>query len=111
MEARAVLRFAKVTPRKARLVADLVRGKDVPAAIAQLGLTRKAAAPVIDKIVRSAAANAAELHGSDVDQLHVKKIFVDEGPVMKRWLTRAHGSASPLLHRTSHITVIVDDEK
>ncbi|MEW6774801.1 MAG: 50S ribosomal protein L22 [Bdellovibrionota bacterium] len=111
MESTATLRFASITPRKARLTADLVRGKPVPQAIAELSLLRKAAAPVIEKVVRSAAANAADKHGSDIEQLWVKEIFVNQGPSQKRFQTRAHGSASPLVIRSAHITVIVDDEK
>lgn len=111
MESQAVLRYARVSPRKVRLVADLVRGKPLPEAIAQLGVTQKRAAPIVAKLLRSAAANAADRHGSDVDQLWVKRIFVDQGPTLQRWMTRAHGSASPMRHRTSHITVVVDDEK
>ncbi len=111
METTAKLKFASITPRKARLVADLVRGKSVPQAIAELRLTRKAAAPILEKLVRSAAANASDRHGSDVDTLWVKTIYVDQGPTQKRQMTRAHGSASPVLLRSSHITVVVDDEK
>jgi len=111
METQAILRYARISPRKARLVADLVRGKPVPEAIAQLQLLHKKGGPIVAKLVRSAAANAADRHGSDVDQLWIRRIYVDKGPVLKRWMSRAHGSASPKLHRMSHITVIVDDER
>lgn len=111
MQSRAVLKYAQITPRKARLIADLVRGKAVPEAIAQLQLTRKKAAPIVEKVIRSAAANAADRHGSDVERLWIKTIYVDQGTPLKRWTTRAHGSASPMVLRTSHITVVVDDER
>lgn len=111
MEAKSVLRYARITPRKMRLLADMVRGKPLPQAVAALQNTQKRGAPILEKLVMSAAANASDRHGSDPDALYIKTIFVDGGPIIKRFITRSHGMASPLLKRTSHVTVVVDDER
>lgn len=102
----ARLTFARLSPRKARLVADLVRGRDVGEAIRMLKFTRKASAPLIGKLISSAVANAADKDPSvDVDALFVKTIYVDGGPTLRRFLPRAHGRATRLRKRTSHIVV------
>ena len=113
MEARAIARFVRQSPRKMRLVIDQIRGKDVNAAYAELRFTGKRAADVIEKTLRSAVANArykAEEQGEglDVDELYVKEAYVDEGPTLKRWRARAMGRATPIMKRTSHVTVVVD---
>ncbi len=107
MEAKAKLRYARVAPRKARLVTDLVKGRKVEEALYILTATPKAASPLVEKLIRSAAANAENQHGSDVDRLVVKLAYVDEGPTSKRWRPRAMGRATPLLKRSSHITVVL----
>lgn len=110
MESRAVLRFVRVSPRKARLVADLVRGRDVAEAIEMLSFTHKKSAPIIKKLLESAVANAevaAERANEelDIDDLFVKTIYVDGGPTLRRFRPRAQGRATPILKTTSHITV------
>ena len=108
METRASSRFVRLTAQKARLVVDLIRGKKVEAAIAILEYTPKRCAKMVLKTLRSAVANAESSQSVDVDALYVKRAFVDEGPTAKRFLTRAHGRATKVFKRTSHITVVVD---
>jgi large subunit ribosomal protein L22 len=108
METRASSRFVRLTAQKARLVVDLIRGKKVEAAIAILEYTPKRGAKTVLKTLRSAVANAESSQNVDVDALYVKRAFVDEGPTAKRFLTRAHGRATKVFKRTSHITVVVD---
>ena len=107
MEARATLRNVRVSARKARLVIDTIRGKDVNSAINELTFTDKKTAPMVTKLVRSAVANAEQAGVSDPDRLYVKTVFVNEGPTMKRFMPRAMGRATKILKRSSHITVIV----
>ena len=102
---RSYLKGVRVAPRKARLVVDLVRGKYVQEALDILKFTNKKAAPVVAKMIGSAVANAQSTATVDVDQLIVSRVFVDEGPTMKRFLPRAQGRATPIRKRTSHITV------
>lgn len=102
---RSYLKGIRVAPRKARLVVDLVRGKHVQEALDILKFTNKKAAPVVAKMISSAIANAQNGATVDVDHLIVSKVFVDEGPTMKRFLPRAQGRATPIRKRTSHITV------
>ena len=109
MESKAVLRHARVTARKARLVVDMIRGKDVAGAIRILGFSRKKTAPMLAKLVRSAVANAEQLGVRDPDKLYVKSVFVNEGPTMKRFMPRAMGRSTKIMKRTSHITVILDE--
>ena len=108
MEVRATSRFVRVTAQKARLVVALIRGKPVEKALAVLAYTPKRAARPVLKTLRSAVANAEATQNVDVDALYVKRAFVDEGPTAKRFLPRAHGRATKIFKRTSHITVIVD---
>jgi large subunit ribosomal protein L22 len=112
MESKANLRFARVSARKARLIADLVRGMDVPEAIEALSFTRRKSAPMVKKLIESAVANAevkAENENVEVniDDLYVKTIFVDAGPTMGRFRPRAQGRATKILKKTSHITVVL----
>ncbi len=111
MEAKARIRNASVAPRKARLVADLIRNQYVEDALNQLRFTHKAASPVIYKLIQSAAANAQYQEPSiDVASLYVKEIRVDEG-VTRKWIRpRARGMANRILKRHSHITVVLDEE-
>lgn len=111
MEAIAKLRNIRLTPRKARLVADLVRGKNVETALNVLAFTNKKAASLIEKTVRSAAANAVNNNNMDEDKLYVSEIWIDEGKHLKRIKPRAMGRADRILKRMSHITVVVSDEK
>jgi large subunit ribosomal protein L22 len=106
-QAKAVLRGARISAQKARLVADLVRGMPVGTASAVLAHTNKKAAHLVRKVLLSAVANAENNVGADVDELKVARIYVDEGAVMKRMHARAKGRGSRILKRTSHITVEV----
>ncbi len=106
-QAKAVLRGARISAQKARLVADMVRGMPVGTASAVLEHTNKKAAHLVRKVLLSAVANAENNVGADVDELKVARIFVDEGAVMKRMHARAKGRGSRILRRTSHITVEV----
>lgn len=109
MEAKAILRGARISPQKARLVADQVRGLPVGRALQLLKFSDKKAAGMIYKIVFSASSNAENNEGADVDELKVSRIFVDEGPRLKRFGARAKGRGTRIIKRTSHITVVVGD--
>ena len=109
MEALAKHNFARISPQKARLVADQIRGKSVDQALEILTFSNKKAAVLVKKVLESAIANAEHNEGADIDDLNVAKIFVDEGPTMKRIMPRAKGRADRILKRSSHITVVVAD--
>lgn len=102
---KAVARYLRIAPRKARIVADEVRGKSYPEAVDLLRFTNKRAAGLIGDILKSAAANAEHNDDADPDELYVKDIRVDEGPTIKRYRARAMGRATMIRKRTSHITV------
>ena len=106
-EARAIAKNVRLTPRKARLVIDLVRGKDVKYALGLLANTNKAASEPVAKLIKSAAANAVNNFGMDEDSLYVAEIYANDGLRMKRYLPRAKGSASGLVKRNSHLTIVV----
>ncbi len=108
METQAKLRNVRLSPRKARLVVDMVRGKGIQEAMNILQLSPQKTAPVLSKLLKSAVANAEQKGVSDVDQLFVKTVMVDQGPVLKRFLPRAQGRASRIRKPTSHITVVLD---
>jgi large subunit ribosomal protein L22 len=110
MEWTATLKYVRISPRKARLVADLVRGLSVGEAVGLLQYTPKRAAGIIKKLIDSAVSNASQAHGVDEDKLVVGKIIVDEGPTLKRWRPRAMGRATRIRKRTSHIVVAVEEE-
>ena len=109
METTARARYVRISPRKVRLVVDLVRGKKVEDAINILNFTQKRAAKTVYKLLKSAVANAETKGDIDVDNLFVKLIFVGQGPTLKRFMPRAMGRATPILKRTSHITVVLDE--
>lgn len=109
MDVQAELKNAIITPRKARLAVDLVRGKTLTEAISMLSLTPQKGARVVKKILESAAANASHNYGISKDNLLVKTIFASDGLVMKRWMPRAHGHATPILKRRSHIKVTLSE--
>jgi len=113
MGATAKAKNVRMSARKMRLVIDQIRGRDVDEALAILQFSKKKASQAIDKVLRSAVANAryrADEGGEslDVDDLFVREAYVDEGQTLKRWRARAYGRATPVLKRSSHITVIVD---
>ncbi len=109
MATTAILRGARITPQKARLVADQIRGLPVDRAINILAFSNKKAAALIKKVLESAIANAEHNDGADVDELKVKTIMVDAGPIVKRWMPRARGRANQIFKRTSHVTVVVEE--
>lgn len=109
METHAVSRHLRIAPRKARLVADLIRGKKVDEALMILDFVPKKAARLMTKTLKSVIANAENTQRVDVDRLYVCRITVDGGATLKRFLPRAHGRATPLRKRTSHITIVVDE--
>ncbi|MGI6413618.1 MAG: 50S ribosomal protein L22 [Syntrophomonadaceae bacterium] len=111
MEAKAIARYLRVSPLKARQVADLVRGKKVGEAQAILRYTNKKSAPLITKVVKSAIANAEHNFDLNTDELFISEIRVDEGPIMKRMRPRGYGRADIKRVRTSHITVVVKEKE
>lgn len=110
MEAKALARQIRISPQKARLVADLVRGKSVDSALNTLRFMPKKGARILRKVIESALANASQNDAIDVDTLYVKTIFIDGGPMLKRIMPRAQGRASRILKRSSHITVVLDEQ-
>ena len=110
MQAKAIARTVGVTPRKARLVVDLVRGKTVTEALEILSVLNKSAVTPVTKVLKSAVANATNNFNMDESSLYVKEAYVDDAIRMRRYLPRAKGSASGLVKRTCHITVVVADE-
>ena len=109
MQVQAKLKFARVSPQKARLVADQVRGVDAEKALQTLTFSNKKAASILKKVLESAIANAEHNEGADIDELKISAVTVDEGPVYKRIRPRAKGRANRILKRTSHIVVTVSD--
>jgi len=111
MEARAVAKYVRVTPRKADQVLQLIRGKRVDQVTEILDFTPKHVAKVIGKVLKSAVANAVAMEGKiNIEHLRVKEATAGAGPSLKRFLPRAQGRATPIIKRTSHITIIVEGE-
>jgi large subunit ribosomal protein L22 len=111
MQVSAILRHARISPQKCRLVADQVRGMPVERALQTLMFSNKKAASMVRKVLESAIANAEHNEGADIDELKVASIMVDEGPVMKRMHARAKGRGNRIVKRTSHIKVTVGSKK
>jgi len=109
MESRAVGKYIRISPQKARLVADVVRGMNVDQAITTLKFMPKKGAGILRQVIESAVANATQDDQVDVDNLFIKKVTVDGGPSLKRIRPRAMGRATKIIKRTSHITVILDE--
>jgi large subunit ribosomal protein L22 len=109
MEVTAKLKYARISPQKCRLVADVVRGKPVGNAIATLRFMPKKGAELVRKVLESAVANAENNNGADIDELKVHRIHVDAAPVLKRFAARAKGRGARIVKRNSHITVVVSD--
>jgi len=107
VEVRAVAKYIRMSPRKVRLVVDLVRGRDVDEALTMLRFTPKAAARVVAKVIASAAANADEAYGISSGELYISDIRADAGPTLKRGRAGARGRYKPILKRSSHITVVL----
>lgn len=110
MEAKAIVRHVRIAPRKAQLVVDLVRGKNIDEALAILKYTPKAAAPIVEKLVKSAVANAENNYNMDADRLYISDIYANQGPTMKRFRPRAMGRATTIRKRTSHIGVVLKEK-
>lgn len=110
MEAQAILRSVRLSPRKTRLIVDMVRGQNIQKALNILNFSPRPSARVVATLLKSAVANAEQKGVADVDKLFVKSIFVDGGAVLKRFVPRAQGRASKIRKPTSHITVIVADK-
>ncbi len=109
MEARAVSRHLRIGPQKIRLVVDLIRGKNVGEALAILDFLPRKGARLVAKTLKSVIANAENTQRVDVDRLYIRRVSVDGGATLKRFLPRANGRATPLRKRTSHVTIIVDE--
>jgi len=110
MRVAAKLKYARISPQKCRLVADVVRGKPVGSALQTLGFMPKKGARIVKKVLESAVANAEHNHGADIDELKVAVIHVDEAPTFKRFRARAKGRGARIIKRNSHITIQVSDE-
>ncbi len=111
MEAKAILRTARIAPRKVQIVLDLIRGKDYDVAMATVKHTPKAASEYLEKLLKSAAANAENNHNMDKNNLYVSECYVCPGPIMKRIRPRAQGRAYRIFKRTSHITVVLKEKE
>ncbi len=111
MEVRAVAKFQRVSPRKARLVAEVITGKSAGEALAILEHMPKSTAPLLARLVRSAVANAENNYNMTMEDLYVKRAVADEGPRMKRIWMRGRGRRDTKLHRTCHLTVVVDEKE
>ena len=111
MEARAEHKFARISPRKVKIVCDLIRGKDVKTAEALMMQTPKAGSELLIKVLKSAVANAENNHNMDPDKLYVKETYANGGPILKRGMPRAQGRMYRINKRTSHITVVVAEKE
>lgn len=111
MEAKAYLKYARISPRKVSIVLDLIRGKDVATAMAILKNTPKSASEYLEKLLKSAVANAEHNYSLDPEKLYVSECFVCPGPTLKRIMPRAQGRANRILKRTSHVTLAVKEKE
>lgn len=111
MEAKAILRNARIAPRKVQIVLDLIRGKDYDVAMATVKHTPKAASEYLEKLLKSAALNAENNHNMDKNNLYVAECYVCPGPIMKRIMPRAQGRAYRILKRTSHVTIVLKEKE
>lgn len=109
MEVKASLKYARVGAQKARLIADMIRNKDVNFALETLTFAKQKPAGIVKKLLKSAVANAGQKSVVDVDRLYVKSIWVDAGPVMKRFVPKAQGRAAEIRKKTSHINLVLDE--
>jgi len=110
MEVKAVAKFVRISPRKVRPVMDQVRGKPVEEALNALAFAPQKGAFLLKKVIQSAVANAEQNTSLDVDNLYIKRVYADDGPMLKRFRPRALGRATRILKRTSHLTVVLDEE-
>ena len=111
LEAKAVLKYARISSRKVKIVADLIRGKNAEDALAIVKFTPKASSEIIEKLLKSAMANAENNHGMNVSNLYVAEIYANQGPTLRRIRPAAKGSAVRIRKRTSHITIVLREAK
>lgn len=111
MEARAQARYVRIAPRKVRIVLDLIRGKKVDEALSILRFTPKAASPILEKLLRSAIANAENNFNMNRDALYISQCYADQGPILKRYRPRAQGRAFSIHKKTSHITIVLKEKE
>ncbi len=111
MEARAIAKYIRVSPLKARRVADLIRGKKLNEALAILKLTGNKPAQAFEKVVASAAANAQNNHSMDLEKLYVSEVYANQGPSLKRMKACSHGRGSMLMKRSSHLSVVLKEKE
>lgn len=111
MESKAIVRYVRITPRKIRLVTALVRGKPINEALTILKFSsRKRVAKTLSTLLESAVANAEQKGRIDVDNLYIKKLVVDQGPTLKRYMARAKGAGTQIMKKTSHISVVLEEK-
>ena len=110
MEVKAISRYVRISPQKVRMIAGAIKGKPVETGLGILKFMPQKAAGIVEKVVRSAAANADHNHGLDLDSLVINNLIVDQGPTLKRFRARARGRGARILKRTSHITVILAED-
>lgn len=110
METKAQAKYIRIAPRKVQVIVPAIKGRKVEEAIALLQFLPRKGARILNRVLHSAVANAGQ-NKVDIDTLVVKKILVDKGPTLKRWMPRAMGRATPILKRTSHITVILEEQR
>ncbi len=110
MEARAIAKYVRISSRKVNIVNNLIRGKSVADAYSILKFTPKAASPILEKLLKSAIANAENNHNMNVDNLIVSEVYATQGPTLKRFMARAQGRGVQILKRTSHITLVVKEK-
>lgn len=110
MEAKAIAKYVRIAPRKVNLVAAEIRGKQVDEALAILKFTPKRGAKVLEKVLKSAVANAENNNNMDRENLYISSVYANQGPTLKRWRPRSQGRAYPILKRTSHVGVVVTEK-
>ena len=110
MEVKAVLRHVRVSPQKVRTLVDAVKGRPVERALDSLKFMPQKASGILEKVIRSAVANADQNHGIDIDRLLVRNVLADQGPTLKRFRARARGRGARILKRTCHITVVLSED-
>ncbi len=110
MEAKAVAKHIRISPRKIKPIADMVRGKNANEAVAILKFTPRKGAGLLKKVIESAMANAENNHGMDLESLYIAEVYANQGPTMKRWKAGSMGRANPILRRTSHIGVVLKEK-
>ncbi len=109
MEAKAIARYIRISPRKLKPIADLIRGKNVKEALAMLEFTPRAGSSILIKVIKSAQANAENNHEMDIDKLYIAEVYANQGPTMKRWRAASMGRGAKILKRTSHVGVVLKE--